>query len=113
MELLSGHEKIIIKSGISLNAGTLNQGFTVSGSIRVGRVDGEAGKNCLVLTQMPINKSIFTIFLVSSFQLRSFASSHHPLSSKYCRNLKIGESKLSHSFTSSSDLYALLSSDVL
>jgi hypothetical protein len=29
MELLSGHEKIITKSGISLNAGTLNQGFTV------------------------------------------------------------------------------------
>jgi hypothetical protein len=29
MELLSGHEKIITKSRISLNAGTLNQGFTV------------------------------------------------------------------------------------
>jgi hypothetical protein len=29
MEILSGHEKIITKSGISLNAGTLNQGFTV------------------------------------------------------------------------------------
>jgi hypothetical protein len=29
MELLSGHEKIITKSGISLNVGTLNQGFTV------------------------------------------------------------------------------------
>jgi hypothetical protein len=29
MELLSGHEKIITKSGMSLNAGTLNQGFTV------------------------------------------------------------------------------------
>jgi hypothetical protein len=29
MELLSGHEKIITKSGISLNAGTLNGGFTV------------------------------------------------------------------------------------
>jgi hypothetical protein len=29
MELLSGHEKIITKSGISLNAGTLNRGFTV------------------------------------------------------------------------------------
>jgi hypothetical protein len=29
MELLSGHEKIITKSGISLNAGTLNWGFTV------------------------------------------------------------------------------------
>jgi hypothetical protein len=28
MELLSGHEKIITKSGISLNAGTLNRGFT-------------------------------------------------------------------------------------
>jgi hypothetical protein len=28
MELLSGHEKIITKSGISLNVGTLNQGFT-------------------------------------------------------------------------------------
>jgi hypothetical protein len=28
MELLSGHEKIT-KSGISLNAGTLNRGFTV------------------------------------------------------------------------------------
>jgi hypothetical protein len=27
MELLSGHEKIITKSGISLNAGTLNRGF--------------------------------------------------------------------------------------
>jgi hypothetical protein len=30
MELLSGHEKIITKSGISLNAGTLNRGFTVT-----------------------------------------------------------------------------------
>jgi hypothetical protein len=29
MELLSGHEKIITKSGISLNVGTLNRGFTV------------------------------------------------------------------------------------
>ena len=29
MELLSGHEKIIAKSEISLNAGTLNRGFTV------------------------------------------------------------------------------------
>jgi hypothetical protein len=29
MELLSGHEKIITKSGISLNAGTLNRAFTV------------------------------------------------------------------------------------
>jgi hypothetical protein len=29
MELLSGHEKIITKSEISLNAGTLNRGFTV------------------------------------------------------------------------------------
>jgi hypothetical protein len=29
MELLSGHEKIITKSGISLNAGTLSRGFTV------------------------------------------------------------------------------------
>jgi hypothetical protein len=29
MELLSGHEKIITKSGISLNAGTLNRGCTV------------------------------------------------------------------------------------
>jgi hypothetical protein len=28
-ELLSGHEKIITKSGISLNAETLNWGFTV------------------------------------------------------------------------------------
>jgi hypothetical protein len=28
-ELLSGHEKIITKSRISLNAGTLNRGFTV------------------------------------------------------------------------------------
>jgi hypothetical protein len=30
MELLSGHEKIITKSGISQNAGTLNRGFTVT-----------------------------------------------------------------------------------
>jgi hypothetical protein len=29
IELLSGHEKIITKSRISLNAGTLNRGFTV------------------------------------------------------------------------------------
>jgi hypothetical protein len=28
-ELLSGHEKIITESGISLNVGTLNRGFTV------------------------------------------------------------------------------------
>jgi hypothetical protein len=28
-ELLLGHEKIITKSGISLNAGTLNRGCTV------------------------------------------------------------------------------------
>jgi hypothetical protein len=30
MELLSGHEKIITKSGISLNARTLHRGFTVA-----------------------------------------------------------------------------------
>jgi hypothetical protein len=29
MELLLGNEKIITKSGISLNVGTLNWGFTV------------------------------------------------------------------------------------
>jgi hypothetical protein len=29
MELLLGHEKIITKSGISLNAGTLNRGLNV------------------------------------------------------------------------------------
>jgi hypothetical protein len=29
MELLSGHKKIITKSEISLNSGTLNRGFTV------------------------------------------------------------------------------------
>jgi hypothetical protein len=29
MELLLGHEKIMTKSGISLNVGTLNRGFTV------------------------------------------------------------------------------------
>jgi hypothetical protein len=29
MELLSEHENITTKSGISLNAGTLNRGFTV------------------------------------------------------------------------------------
>jgi hypothetical protein len=29
MELLSGHEKIITKSRISLNAGTLNRDFTI------------------------------------------------------------------------------------
>jgi hypothetical protein len=29
MELLSGHKKIITKSGISLNVGILNRGFTV------------------------------------------------------------------------------------
>jgi hypothetical protein len=34
MELLLGHEKIITKSGISLNAGTLNRGFTVVGIIQ-------------------------------------------------------------------------------
>jgi hypothetical protein len=28
MDLLLGHEKIITKSRISLNAGTLNRGFT-------------------------------------------------------------------------------------
>jgi hypothetical protein len=28
MELSSGHEKIITKSGILVNAGTLNRGFT-------------------------------------------------------------------------------------
>jgi hypothetical protein len=33
MELLLGHEKIITKSGISLNAGTLNWGFTVCVSV--------------------------------------------------------------------------------
>jgi hypothetical protein len=33
MELLSGHEKIITKSGISLNVGTLNRGSTVPFSI--------------------------------------------------------------------------------
>jgi hypothetical protein len=35
MELLSGHEKIITKSGISLNAGTLNRGFTVYSSVSI------------------------------------------------------------------------------
>ena len=30
MELLMRHEKIITKSGFSLNAGTLNRGFTVA-----------------------------------------------------------------------------------
>jgi hypothetical protein len=35
MELLSGHEKIITKSGISLNAGTLNRGFTVFPSVKL------------------------------------------------------------------------------
>jgi hypothetical protein len=34
MELLSGHEKIITKSGISLNAGTLNRGFTVTSFVQ-------------------------------------------------------------------------------
>jgi hypothetical protein len=29
MELLPGHEKITTKSGISLDVGTLNRGFTV------------------------------------------------------------------------------------
>jgi hypothetical protein len=33
MELLSGHEQIITNSGISLNAGTLNRGFTVTNYI--------------------------------------------------------------------------------
>jgi hypothetical protein len=33
MELLLGHEEIITKSGISLNAGTLNRGFTVDVAI--------------------------------------------------------------------------------
>jgi hypothetical protein len=36
MELLSGHEKIITKSGISLNAGTLNRGFTVFSNQQLG-----------------------------------------------------------------------------
>jgi hypothetical protein len=35
MELLSGHEKSITKSGILLNAGTLNWGFTVFGFVFV------------------------------------------------------------------------------
>jgi hypothetical protein len=35
MELLSGHEKIITKSGISLNAGTLNRGFAVSATFKM------------------------------------------------------------------------------
>ena len=37
MELLSGHEKIITKSRISLNAGTLNQGFNVDVAIANSR----------------------------------------------------------------------------
>jgi hypothetical protein len=37
IELLSGHEKIITKSGISLNAGTLNRGFTVCPSFNSQR----------------------------------------------------------------------------
>jgi hypothetical protein len=36
MELLSGHEKIITKSGISLNAGTLNRGFTYNLTFNLG-----------------------------------------------------------------------------
>jgi hypothetical protein len=44
MELLSGHEKIITQSGISLNAGTLNRGFTVLGTDVKEHVNGSKFK---------------------------------------------------------------------
>jgi hypothetical protein len=76
----------------------------ISGPISVGGTEAEAGGTGPIWYLQNANELIFTIFLDSSFKLRSFASSHHPLSSKYCRNLEIGESKLFHCFTSSSDL---------
>jgi hypothetical protein len=47
MELLSGREKIITKSGISLNAGTLNQGFTVFATIHIIFETGGIVVKCL------------------------------------------------------------------
>jgi hypothetical protein len=47
MELLSGHEKIITKSGISLNAGTLNWGFTVFATIHIIFETGGMVVKCL------------------------------------------------------------------
>jgi hypothetical protein len=44
MELLSGHEKIITKSGISLNARTLNRGFTVCQELYI--LSNNDAKNC-------------------------------------------------------------------
>jgi hypothetical protein len=41
MEVLSGHEKIITKSGISLNAGTLNLCFTVLILVQTMRLTSE------------------------------------------------------------------------
>jgi hypothetical protein len=54
MELLSGHEKIITKSRISPNAGTLNRGFTeqyfwchvLGGVVETTKNGGKLLRNC-------------------------------------------------------------------
>jgi hypothetical protein len=53
MELLSGHEKIITKSGISLNAGTLNRGFTAFGFLM------QSCNYTLLLNQMLLIRSTY------------------------------------------------------
>jgi hypothetical protein len=54
MELLSGHKKIITKSGISLNAGTLNRGFTVIHSAK-------RKSNCILQTSQPFTHAYIIV----------------------------------------------------
>jgi hypothetical protein len=56
MELLLGHEKIITKSGISLNAGTVNPGFTVlQGAATLW--DGKTGVDSFALKMKSVGSS--------------------------------------------------------
>jgi hypothetical protein len=58
MELLSGHEKIITKSGISLNAGTLNWGFTV---VYYGRLQPESNVS-IVSVLVPLLFPVYNVW---------------------------------------------------
>jgi hypothetical protein len=56
MELLLGYEKVITKSGISLNAGTLNRDFTVL--INVVSSTKKPRSSLMVLTEPQISQKI-------------------------------------------------------
>jgi hypothetical protein len=67
MELLSGHEKIITKSGISLNAETLNRGFTVYSFSVVAAVDLYFILSCLKQLQCNLIFSTAIVSLLEAF----------------------------------------------